>query len=313
MPSKSQQTECRDVHQNHPLPLARGIALIVVSMLLFTLSDVFAKQLAQSVHAIEIAWLRCLGAVLLLAPVVAARPAVLRSAKPRLQILRGLCLLVSTTLLIAAFRTLGLAEATMLVFMSPFFLTALSALIFGDRVSRAHWTAVAIGLAGVAVVVRPGFGTLSPAVALPILSSLGWAAGMICTRRIGGSDSSVTTLVWSVAVGFAAASLAVPFVFSPLDGAQTIAAAGMAATWTGAHFLIVLAYRSYPAWQLAPFSYAQVVWAVILGYAAFAELPDAMAFAGSALILAGGLLAAVHPRRFRSAGLDARASRLPNT
>ena len=274
--------------------LARGIALIVVSMLLFTLSDVFAKQLAQSVHPIEIAWLRCLGAVLLLVPVVAAHPIVLRSAKPRLQILRGLCLLVSTTLLIAAFRTLGLAEATMLVFMSPFFLTALSALIFGDRVSRAHWTAVGIGLAGVAVVVRPGFGTLSPAVALPILSSLGWAAGMICTRRIGGAESSVTTLVWSVAVGFAAASVAVPFVFSPLDGAQMIVAAGMAAAWTGAHFLIVLAYRSYPAWQLAPFSYSQVVWSVILGYVAFAELPDVMAFAGSALILSGGLLAAAH-------------------
>ncbi len=272
---------------------AWGIALIVVSMLLFTLSDVFAKQLAHSVHAIEIAWLRCLGAVLLLLPVVASRPAVLRSVKPRIQILRGLCLLASTTLLIASLRTLGLAEATMLVFMSPFFLTALSALVFGDRVSRAHWAAVAIGLAGVAVVVRPGVGQLSPAVALPILSSLCWAAGMICTRRIGGGDSSVTTLVWSVAVGFAAASLAVPFHFTALNGAQLLAAAGMATTWTGAHFLIVLAYRTYPAWQLAPFSYSQVVWSVILGYAVFAELPDAMTFAGSALILSGGFLAAV--------------------
>ncbi|HYD67315.1 DMT family transporter [Azospirillum sp.] len=278
-----------------------GIALIVGSMLLFTLSDVFAKQLAHAMHPVQVAWLRCLGAVLLLAPVAGARPALLRTAKPRLQILRGLCLLASTTLLVAALRTLGLAEATVLVFMSPFFLTVLSALLFGDRVSRGHWAAVAVGFAGVAVVVRPGAEGLGDerlglAVLLPILSSLCWAAGMICTRRIGSGESPVTTLVWSVVAGFAAASLAMPFHFSALDTAQLGVAAGMAVAWTAAHFCIVVAYRAYPAWQLAPFSYSQVVWSVILGYAVFAELPDAATFVGSALILSGGLLAAI-PRR----------------
>ncbi|MBP2231697.1 drug/metabolite transporter (DMT)-like permease [Azospirillum agricola] len=274
-------------------PLACGTALIVGSMLLFSLSDVFAKQLARSVHPVEIAWLRCLGAVFLLLPVVAARPELLRSARPGAQIARGLSLLASTTLLIAALRHLGLAEATMLVFMSPFILTALSALLFGDRVSGSHWAAVGIGLAGVAVVVRPGMDGMTAAAALPILSSLCWAVGMLCTRRIGIGDPPVTTLVWSVAVGLVAASLAVPFHFTPLDAGQAIAAAGMAAAWTTAHFCIVLAYRTHPAWQLAPFSYSQVVWSVILGHAVFAELPDALAFLGSALILSGGLLAAL--------------------
>lgn len=276
-----------------PRSLACGIALVVGSMLLFSVSDVLAKRLAHTVHPIEIAWLRCLGAMLLLLPVLAARPRVLRSARPGAQLVRGLCLLASTTLLVAALRQLGLAEATMLVFMSPFLLTALSTLLFGDRVSGSHWAAVAIGLAGVAVVVRPGMEGMTPAVFLPILSSLCWAAGMLCTRRIGGEDSPVTTLVWTVAVGVAAASLAVPFHFTALDAGQAAAAAGMAATWVAAHFCIVLAYRTHPAWQLAPFSYSQVVWSVLLGYAVFAELPDPPAFLGSALILAGGLLAAV--------------------
>lgn len=273
--------------------LACGIGLIVGSMLLFSLSDVLAKRLAQSVHPVEIAWLRCLGAVILLLPVVVARPDLLRSVCPHVQVTRGLCLLASTTLLIAALRHLGLAEATMLVFMSPFILTGLSALLFGDRVSAAHWVAVGIGLAGVAVVVRPGLDGMTAAVALPILSSLFWAIGMLCTHRIGDGDSPVTTLLWSVTVGLAAASIALPFHATMLDGAQALAAAGMAATWTAAHFCIVLAYRSHPAWQLAPFSYSQVVWSVTLGYAVFAELPDAPAFLGSALILSGGLLAAL--------------------
>jgi drug/metabolite transporter (DMT)-like permease len=274
-----------------------GVAFVVTGMLLFATSDILAKGLSSSFHPLQIAWLRYVGAVSVLAAFVAREPRLLRTPNTGAQVLRGVSLFAATALLIGALKFMPVGEATMLVFMSPIFVTVLSVIAFGDAVSRLHWMALLIGLAGVITVIRPGYVEVTPTWLLPIMSSLFWSVGILCSRRMDVATSTTTTLIWSVGTGFVAATLMVLFVFTWPAASDLFAGALMSAAWTGGHLCIVLAYHRTPAWQLAPFAYTQIIWAIVLGYLVLAEMPGATALAGCGLILLSGVLTHASGRR----------------
>lgn len=274
-----------------------GVALSLVAMLMFSASDVFAKLLSSSFHPIQIAWFRYAVAMVMIAPLVIRNPHVLVSRQPISQIVRGTALLLATLFLIAALGLLPIADATVLVFMSPFLVLILSSVFLGERVPGASWIAVAAGMAGMLIAIRPGFSTLTLAALLPFCSSLAWSVGVLLTRTTNSQDSLATTLAYSTLVGFGLASLAVFFVFTPMSPADLGAALAMGLLWGLAHLCVAAAYRQSPAADLAPFSYTQIIWATIFGYAIYATLPDAATLFGCVLIVGGGLFAAARRRK----------------
>lgn len=287
-------------------PVLPAILLVLGAVVLFSLSDVLAKLLRQSLPAVEIAWLRYIVFVAF-GTFLAGRNrfAGLRPRRPVLQGLRGLGLVGSAVLFISGLGYLPVAEATAIGFISPAFITALSIPFLGEVVGLRRWAAVLAGLGGVLIVIRPGAGALQAAAAFPLLSALCWAATIIITRRMGATDRTQTTLFWSALTGLAALTILVPFGFVlPTLGQAGIALALGICASVG-QYLVIIAYRLVPASTLASFSYAQILSSTGLGYLVFDAVPDRATLVGAAIVIASGLYTA-HRERLRV--LERRAS-----
>jgi drug/metabolite transporter (DMT)-like permease len=276
----------------------RGIVFIVLSTLFMSTSDVTSKYLSSSLPAVEIAWIRFLGFVLLLAPAILTRPQLLRAKRPGLQILRGVTLALSSMFFILALRFLPIAEATSTSFVAPLFVTALSIPLLGETIGLRRWLATLIGLVGVLIVVRPGTNAFHPAVLLTLLSALAWAFTLIFTRKMSGEDAALTTLAYSALVGFIGLSVLVPFFWISPSWQGILLAAVVALASTAGHWIVVLAYRYADASVLAPFTYSQLVYATLFGYFIFGDIPDRWTFVGASFIIASGLYTA-HRERIR--------------
>ena len=223
----------------------------------------------------------------------------MRSRAPALQVLRGLALVGSALSFIFALRLLPLAEATAINFVSPIFITALSIPILGEVVGVRRWAAVAVGLAGVLVIVRPGGGAFGAEVLLPVLTAASWALAVVVTRKMAGADRPTTTLFWSAAVGFAVLSALLPFSFV-LPSAWHVGLGLLLGLISSAgQGLIVLAYRHAAASVLAPFSYFQLLSSALIGFLAFGAAPDRWTLVGAGIIAASGLYTA-HRERVRA-------------
>jgi drug/metabolite transporter (DMT)-like permease len=126
-----------------------------------------------------------------------------------------------------------------------------------------------------------------------------YAFYQIQTRQLAATEDTTTMLFYTALVGTAAMSLGLPWFWGgPLPGladALLIASLGI---WGGAgHWLLTRAFRHAPASTLSPFIYTQLIWATLLGWGVFGQLPDGPAVAGMAIIAAGGLLLAWSNRR----------------
>jgi drug/metabolite transporter (DMT)-like permease len=275
-----------------------GILLIIAAALFFSACDVAAKYLTATLPALELVWVRyaTLAALSVLPLLARGGPAALRSHRPRLQLLRGCCLISSTSLYLLGLRSLPIADATAMSFASPLFITVLSVLFLGERVRLRRWIAVGVGLVGVLLVAQPGSGAFQPAAIFPLASAACWAGGMIITRRLTGADSTPTTLAWTALCGVLASSAALPSNWVTPSPAAAAWAVFMGVTFSAGHGLVALAYRKAKASVVAPFSYMQLLSSTLLGCVVFGTVPGAPTLAGAAIIVASGLAIAQRGR-----------------
>jgi len=276
----------------------RGTLLMVSSTVFFACSDVITKKLAGSLPPVEIAWLRYATFALLVVPLLLLNGGgiLLRSQRPRLQILRGLGMVGSAILFTAGLRFLPVADATAIYFISPILIMALSIPFLGEVVGWRRWSAAFVGLIGVLIVIRPGTGAFQTAALLPLLGATSWAAAAVVTRKMSGRDHSLTTLAYSAFVGFGALSAMLPLTWVVPAREEIVLGLCIGILSTIGHWFVILAYRHANASTVAPFSYVQLIWAGALGYIAFGSLPDAWTVAGAGIIVASGLYTAYRER-----------------
>ena len=276
----------------------RGIVLLVASTAFFSVSDVITKQLTATLPPGEVAWMRY-GIFLRLvigALAMNGGGALLRAQHPGLQVLQGLGMVSSTFLFTHGLRFLPVADATAIYFVSPILIMGLSILFLGETVGWRRWSAAAVGLVGVLIVIRPGTGAFQTAALLPLLGATSWAAAAVVTRKMSGSDQALTTLAYSALVGFAVLSAALPLEWRTPAWEEIALGLGMGVLSTIGHWLVIVAYRHGSASIIAPFSYTQLIGAGVLGYWAFGTLPDAWTILGACIIALSGLYTAYRER-----------------
>ena len=282
---------------NSDRPL-RGILMILGAVFCFTLSDAMAKWLGQSMPVMQMNWIRYLVFVpFAWVLVMRTSGGRVRVKQPRLQVLRALLLAGSAVLFVFAIQIMPLAEATSVGFISPLLITALSVVVLGEVVRASRWAAIAVGLLGVLVIVRPGTEAFQPAALLVLGSSSLWAVAVVLTRRMAGHDPTATTLLWSAVVGLAAMTLALPFGWVWPTAGEWALGLALGVVASAGQYLMVQAYRFAPASLLAPFSYTSLLWSTLLGWAMFAALPDVWTLAGAVVIVVAGMVAARPERK----------------
>lgn len=284
-----------------------GITCLVLGQWTLSLLDTAGKLLAQSgYHVVMIAWMRYSLNTLLMAAVLAPHfyskhgHSILRTRRPGLQLLRSALLLLSTIVFFSVLKIVPLSEGTAMNFCAPLFVLAISPWLLKEKSYVSRWIAVAVGFAGMLIVMRPG-GSIAPTgVMLGILSALIFAAVVVLTRKTNQYDHPMVTLFYGGLVGMVISSAIVPFFWTPHVPSTTewLILASTGVTSTVGHLLVNSAYKHAEASLLAPYAYLQIISATTMGWLVFGQLPDGLTAVGIAVICAGGVgIAFIEHRR----------------
>ncbi len=269
----------------------RALALMTGGMFMFAAADTQAKFLTQTLNPLQIVWSRQLG---LLAGVIIllflhGLP-ILRTAHPRLQILRGAFAAGSATLFITAVGYVPLADAVAVSFVAPFVVTIFAALLLREPVGIRRWLAVIAGFLGTLIVIRPGMGAVHPAAFLVVIAASLFAFRQILSRHLAATDRTATTVAYMAIVATVILTIPLPFVWqTPQTMTELILLAGLAVSAASGEFLVIKSLEIGQAVVVAPVQYTMLLWGTIYGYLVFGQLPDGWTWAGALIIVATGL------------------------
>ncbi len=289
----------------------RGILCLLGALVFLTISDSIMKWLSPTLPLHEVTLWRALFALGVVGVIVRVEGglATLRTRRPLLHFTRGTMLVVANVFFFLGLAAMPIAEVVALFFSAPLFICLLSRPVLGERVGAPRWCAIGVGLLGVLIMLRPGSEVFRPISLLPIAAALCYAAMTMMTRKLGIGERA-GAMTFYIQLPFIAISLLVGLAigdggFDRFDDPalgfllrawrwpdagewRLLALCGVMVSFGG--YLLSQAYRLGEAPVVAPFEYAALPFALLAGFMLWGDWPDATAFAGSGLIIAGGLL-----------------------
>ncbi|MGD2172460.1 MAG: DMT family transporter [Gammaproteobacteria bacterium] len=269
-----------------------GIGLMLLAMLLFSVMDAAAKWLVSNeMSAIQVIAVRSWFIVAIIPPLLMLRGELseLATRKPWQHLLRGMVGVIAPLSFFSALETLPLADATVVFFSATFILTAASALLLKEHVGIHRWSAVAIGFAGVVIATNPGGGGPLLSYLLVLCATTIYALIFITGKQLSRQDS-VISLVFSLHLGIGiVATAALPWVWVPIAATALAQLFLMALIALVAHYVFAAAFARAEVSALAPFEYSALVWAVLIGYAVWGDIPALEVWLGAAVIIGCGL------------------------
>jgi drug/metabolite transporter (DMT)-like permease len=278
---------------------ALGALLTMLAMFCYSSMDAISKSLVVEYSVGQLMWVRyalmCLFAWFLVRR--RGLRAAMKSRRPGLQIVRSLIAVVEGAMFVLAFRYLPLADTHAVAATSPLMVIALGVLFLGEKAGAARWLAVAAGFVGVLLIVRPGFRTIDWPMVLPLAGALLWAGYQVLTRLSARWDPPDTALLWSAVVALVATSFVGPLHWTwptPAAWGLMIVVALIGAI---AHYALIKALDYAEAGALQPYSYTLLVWATVMGWLVFGNIPDGWTILGAAVVVASGLYTWHHDRQ----------------
>lgn len=285
--------------------LPRPVLECLAGIALLSIMDALIKALVATLPVLEVTFLRyVVGSVAMIAVVSVAQPGWPRPDTVKANALRAVLVVITATSFFYSLGILPLAEALILSFMSPLFTALLAALLLGERLGMRILVAIATGFGGVLVILVGSYGLLREAdraasgaihpqalwgVAAVLVSALGYSASNVLLRARAQRDPLlIIVLIQNVVPGLI---LLVPalFVWRMPDGREAALLVLVGALGVSGHLFLARAYASAEAIRLAPLDYTALLWAVVIGFFAFAEVPTLWAALGAVLIAAGVL------------------------
>lgn len=215
-----------------------------------------------------------------------------------LVVLRAVFLILSTFSFVSGIAVMPVADALAIAFVEPFILLLLGRAIFGDEVGPRRIAASAVGFGGALMVIQPSLAAFGPVALWPLGTAFFFAFYMLVTRAMA---AGVHPVAMQFHTSWTGALIAVPVIWlaegsgiGPLDpiwpaGLQWLWLAGVGVWAALSHICMTYALKFAPSATLAPLHYLEIVAAVALGYAIFDDFPDALTWAGIAVIVSSGL------------------------
>jgi drug/metabolite transporter (DMT)-like permease len=306
----------------------KGMIYLTLGIAVFSVQDLIIKLLSGDYPVHQAMVIRSLTALPLLFLLVVLDGGVksLASRRPGPMIGRGLVMFAAYTSYYLGLAALPIATSVALYFTAPLFITMLSVVVLGETVGLRRWAAVAVGFAGVLIMVRPGSQFFEWASLLPLFAGLAYAVSQVITRKLGEVERATTMSFYGNGVFLAGGALlagalgaggsasaehpSLAFLirgwawpttgdFLLMAACGVVAAAGLT--------LLTQAYRIAPANTIAPFEYSAVVWGALYGWLVWRELPAATTWLGMAIIIGAGLYVLYRERQTGTPTLMRRA------
>lgn len=273
--------------------IAFGIACCLFAGLAFSLSFVIIKELGPDMPTSQIMLFRmAFGLVPLIPLLLRAPPGVLRTNRPFAHLKRIAVGFISMAMIYWALPRMPLADATATQFVMPLFLTILSVPLLGERVGWRRAAATGVGFLGVIIMLKPsgaGFADLDVAYLAALGAAFFYALAAIAMRQLGATEPALRTTFYFSAAAAAAGGVGCLFDWKTPDLEELALLIAMGLIGGVAQFALVTAYAKAPATIVAPFDYAQLLWAILFGLLIWGETPAPNALLGAAVVAAAGL------------------------
>ncbi len=272
-----------------------AILLLVIGNLLAIISDVIIKWVSGDVALFQFIALRLVVTLALLLPFVGMIDRTRLFEGTRIHLLRAHIGLGGIVCMVIALGALPLATANAIFYAAPVLVMLFGVLLFGEKLRRSSLLTVISGLVGVLVILRPselnwaGLAALGLAVAL--------AVNAVLVRKLPREQSVIHSLALNYLLALPAAVTLALIEGAPLDFSALNAAFGSALFILGYNMTVILAYRHVDASRVTAAEYTGLVWAFMLGWLLFAELPDAWFWLGATLIVGPLLIQALRHQR----------------
>jgi len=267
-----------------------GIGLMLTGIFVFALNDALGKWLIATYSVGQLLLVRSAAGLVFLLPFIRRegwRP-FMQAPRPFIQLLRPLFATFEVACFYWALAYLPLADVMTFYLAGPIYVTAMSPFLLGEKVGWRRILAVAAGFAGVMIALNPSATTLTQPALVAIAGSLSFSILMICTRLVPGTSDIVLVTTQTVgALVFGA--VAAPFTWVALDWRDGGLLMLLGITAMIAHMCINRALKLAPASVVVPYQYTTIVWAIILGYIFFKDIPGAAMLVGAATIIAAGI------------------------
>ena len=272
----------------------KGILLVIAALSLAAFSGAIMKLLGEQISPYQVSWFRFTGMSLMLLPYLLYRyrAAGLLPARPLVQLFRGLTMAGGTTAFVIGVKTVDYADAIAILYAYPFVLVILAVLFLGERAGWAVWIGVIAGFAGVMLVMRPEFDNFNSGNLYIFACAVIVGIQLTLNRKLSIVSPPLVTAFAGAVCASLSLSLLLPGSWSPIpDDAWWLI--GLLVLSGGANqTMLVFAFAHADASTLAPFTYSEIVSAVIFGWLFFGTLPTALSWAGIALITLGGIYVA---------------------
>ena len=278
-----------------------GILYMLIATIVFAGSSALSKWLVATYPIGEMLFLRAasalVGASLVILPTTGL--AVFRTSRLRDHMVRGVSQSCSQTFLVIAFSLMPLASAVAINFSAPLFATIASIVFLKETVGPVRWGVLTIGFLGVLLVTSPGVDTIQAGSMFALANAVLFGTVTVGVRRMTATESAETLTMYQMVV------LTVVFTFSlPLGWVTPTAAdwGAMAVNGLGnalGQYLWTRALHLAPTSAVVPFNYFSLVWAIILGFLVWGDIPSAALLAGSAIVVASGMFLLWHESRGR--------------
>lgn len=271
----------------------RGILFMLLAMAGFAIEDGIIKSLTKSLPVSEILIVTGASGALLFAVLAFVRKErlVSRHMLRKAFLIRLLADMLAPLFFISSLALIPLSMASSILQAVPILVTMGAALVLGQQVGWRRWSAIGVGFLGVLIIMRPGFEGFEPAAVLAVIGAICLAARDLATRVLKSDITTVSMTAYAFAASVVAGVILIP-TGAPMewpDPHQTMLLLCITLLGGLSYSAIVMATRDGDVAVIAPFRYARLVFAMLIGIFFLGERPDTMTFLGAGLIILSGL------------------------
>ncbi len=269
----------------------KGIILALIGFSAFAVADATSKYLVQSYHFLQIIGITAiimLASLLILSPFLGGLKQTFKTQKLFIHTARGILNIFVSIAIVIAFSKLPLTSVYTLIFATPFVVTLLAIPVYKEHVNIHGWISIALGFAGVLVVLRPGFADIDPWLFLPLLCVVFIGVGFLFVRALTRKETLLSLALFPVLANFIFITpLSFIFFDLPLLTDLPLFFLSSCAIILGL-ITTARAFRIAKTSIVSPVHYSQIIWAVGLGYFIFGDLPDFWTMIGATIIIGSG-------------------------
>ena len=269
----------------------RGIAFMVLAVGLFAVMDAMVKWIGTSYPTMQVVFFRSFFAFIPLGFFIFRHgiTEALRVNDRMGHVMRCVIGMAAMFSFFYAFARMPLADVVAITFAAPIFVTALSVPMLGEKVGPRRWSAILIGFVGVLVMVNPGPGIFQSVAMVPLFGVIFYALAMIYVRKLARTETN-TSIVFTFTLCCTLVSAAfLPFNWVTPTWTDLAILIGIGLIGGLAQIVMTAAFRHADVAVIMPFEYTAMIWAALLGFFIWGEIPGLNLWAGVAIVMASGL------------------------